>query len=512
MEVKLRKYFNKEVLYLFAMPVFFLLHGYNEIFGLIAIDVLAQLFFKYILITVIIVAISFLIIRDITNAAIFSFYLLCIYFFFGAFHEFLIARVGNNFFSSYSFVLPFIFFTTVLFLVLIKRSKAKLNYLMRYIKVLLVVITCLESGIFFYKLLTNQSHSNNLVDGSTGFTSAIKCDIEKPDIFFLVLDGYTSSECLKEEFNYDNSALDSILISNHFYISNGSKSNYNMTPLSLASTLNLGYLRRGLENTPLSPRFFLQTIETFKRNELVPFLAKQGYDIKNYGCLDMDYAGSSTEPLFQSLSYQAIDNQTFWTSVQKDISFNWRLKNIFTGQFKIPAEYKTAKEYHLFRNQFNFDKLLAELSTSNKAPRFVYVHLMLPHEPFYLNADGTFTSDTSIITQNLDMKTGYLGQVKYCNSLLKKLIPLVESSSNRNRVLIIEGDHGFRDYHSLAKRNDEFKNLNAYYFSDHDYGLLRNNISPVNSFRVVLNKYFCQKFELLKDSSIYLPHGSDIHK
>ncbi|MDQ3277751.1 MAG: hypothetical protein M3Q06_05465, partial [Bacteroidota bacterium] len=52
--------------------------------------------------------------------------------------------------------------------------------------------------------------------------------------------------------------------------------------------------------------------------------------------------------------------------------------------------------------------------------------------------------------------------------------------------------------------NKVFRNLNAYYFSDKDYGMLYDSISPVNTFRVVLNKYFSQSFPLLKDSSFYL--------
>ncbi|HTM92973.1 MAG TPA: hypothetical protein VL095_11165, partial [Flavisolibacter sp.] len=122
----------------------------------------------------------------------------------------------------------------------------------------------------------------------------------------------------------------------------------------------------------------------------------------------------------------------------------------------------------------------------------------------YLDSNGAFVSDTAIILQNLDIKKGYLNQVKYANTLLKSLIPLAAGKSDRDRVVIIEGDHGFRDYNDPSKVDNVFKNLNAYYFSDKDYSLLKEDITPVNSFRVVLNKYFCQSLPLLKDSSIYL--------
>jgi hypothetical protein len=72
-------------------------------------------------------------------------------------------------------------------------------------------------------------------------------------------------------------------------------------------------------------------------------------------------------------------------------------------------------------------------------------------------------------------------------------------------VIILEGDHGYRFYEK-KDRLKEFRNLNAYYFSDRDYRSLSDSISPVNTFRVVLNKYFCNSLPLLKDSSIYLIH------
>ena len=45
--------------------------------------------------------------------------------------------------------------------------------------------------------------------------------------------------------------------------------------------------------------------------------------------------------------------------------------------------------------------------------------------------------------------------------------------------------------------------LNAYYFPDRRYEALYQRISPVNSFRVVLSKYFGAGLDLLPDKSFY---------
>ena len=151
----------------------------------------------------------------------------------------------------------------------------------------------------------------------------------------------------------------------------------------------------------------------------------------------------------------------------------------------------------------NFNDLLKELSATDTAPRFVYTHLMLPHEPFYLKADGSPVSDSAIIKNTVDERSGYIAQVTYSNKLLEQIIRKTEEKSTRPRVIIIEGDHGYRfwDEKNLKK---EFPNLNSYYFSDGDYSALYEGISPVNSFRVIMNKYFCQHMKMVKDSSVYL--------
>ena len=46
------------------------------------------------------------------------------------------------------------------------------------------------------------------------------------------------------------------------------------------------------------------------------------------------------------------------------------------------------------------------------------------------------------------------------------------------------------------------KNLSAYYFPDDTEGLYPT-ITPVNSFRVIFNKYFDQNYPLLDDKALY---------
>ena len=504
MGTRFRMFLDKHLLFLFFIPLFFLLHGINENFGLIPVHSIWKLAEIYFLITAAIIVTSLLIVRKPIKAALFSFYLLSVFFLFGALHDFLKSSIKIKFFISYTFLLLLVVLSTVIFLISLIRRKKDTAPAFRYFNYLVIIFVMLEIGTLIYYVITKKFLDNNLVSKNASVNFKSCSNTKKPDIFFVVFDEYTSSKCLKEEFDYENEEVDSLLNANHFFTSTNSVSNYNITPFSLSSTMNLNYLRGGLEKKVASSRVFLQAMETLKDNRLVKFLRAEGYEIKNYGCFDFAGVPTETIPYFSNLAYSQIDNQTLFSRIKRDIGWNFEIKNIFTGEFQIPESYKKNKAYHLYRNEYNLKGLLNELEVNSDTPRFVYMHLMLPHEPFFFNSDGREVSDTDILLQRIDIKRGYLGQLKYCNGLLKDLIQRVPTSSGNERVVIIEGDHGFRDYNVQVPINKVFMNLNTYYFSDGDYSQLYDGISPVNSFRVVLNKYFCQSLPLLKDSSVYL--------
>jgi hypothetical protein len=54
--------------------------------------------------------------------------------------------------------------------------------------------------------------------------------------------------------------------------------------------------------------------------------------------------------------------------------------------------------------------------------------------------------------------------------------------------------------------------LNAYYFPDGDYSLLYPTITPVNSFRMLFDKYFDAGLARLPDKMIGFPHVFRIYE
>jgi hypothetical protein len=87
--------------------------------------------------------------------------------------------------------------------------------------------------------------------------------------------------------------------------------------------------------------------------------------------------------------------------------------------------------------------------------------------------------------------------LKYIASRLPQIVSDIISRSKNPPVIIIQGDHGFKAWDNPK---DRLSILNAYYLPGTDSNkLLYQSITPVNTFRVVLDTYFGGKFGLLQD-------------
>jgi hypothetical protein len=133
--------------------------------------------------------------------------------------------------------------------------------------------------------------------------------------------------------------------------------------------------------------------------------------------------------------------------------------------------------------------------------KFVYFHVLAPHDPFVFAPDGSYLySPNSNEVAGSDIP-GYPNGVAYLNSRLGEIVRQILADSKTPPVIIIQGDHGWDPrYRSQI--------LNAFYLPDGGSEDIYNTITPVNSFRLVLDRYFGASFELLPDQS-YFSMGSD---
>ena len=164
--------------------------------------------------------------------------------------------------------------------------------------------------------------------------------------------------------------------------------------------------------------------------------------------------------------------------------------------------------------------------TAMEEPTFVLAHVLVPHPPFVLDENGDSRNLREINARrffsyadglNLDVgldlegyREGYRAQLRFLNKRLEQIVDQIISRSEQPPVIILQGDHGPSSLLDDKLSNPDPENLrermrifNAYFFPNVDDGTLYNEITPVNTFRVLLNQYFDANFELAGDISYF---------
>jgi hypothetical protein len=147
--------------------------------------------------------------------------------------------------------------------------------------------------------------------------------------------------------------------------------------------------------------------------------------------------------------------------------------------------------------------------------------MLCPHPPFFFGEDGEDVSQRYI---QFDLTGGgringrfqfpdefrraYRDQSAYITREIENTIDQLLAASPQPPIIIVQSDHGselYLDRESVSHSDvtERMSILNAYYFPDGRYHELYQSISPVNSFRVVLNTFFGASLELLPDKSYF---------
>jgi hypothetical protein len=327
-----------------------------------------------------------------------------------------------------------------------------------------------------------------------------------PDIYYIVLDGYPSTLFQKEKTGILVNQLDIDLKQNGFHLLSNSRSNYNYTAFSSESVIKMNYLE-GVHNYAMpEPEHYSNTVIGIKSAQIFKLLEKKGYEIFNYSIFDLPRRPSiSKEKLFFVTTPGIIFRHTLWNRIKWEV-----LPAIFPSFVKIlessqRTDFRKNKNKLKQFNQVVFDSLSQIIATENIKPKFVYAHLEMPHSPYIFDSAGKEFPDSMLLsTNNLTKRNMFKSYISYVNKKTTVLTNSILNGTNHQAIIIIQSDHGCRDSEITTNKDDAFRNYSAFYFPDRDYSMLYDSMSNINTFRVVLNKYFGQKLPLLKDSSIYL--------
>jgi len=420
--------------------------------------------------------------------------------------------VGGKLVGTNNFLIPawtVVFLMGVALVFLLPKNIEKLTKILNVVAVCFVVM-CLGSIAFKYDKVTNINEKIAEIDPAAGFPELSDIPSELPDVYYIILDQRVRSDILKEFLGYDDSAFLTQLADRGFFVADKSNSNYMETRRSISSTLYCMYLNELVGHISKQSITGSMLKVLIQSNQVFELFRKCGYTMVSFGNryvpveirnVDIFYPnGSSSGPLLDEYTNELVSN------------------TVITDVFGFFAGRQTIKSYQ--EGVLNTFEKLGE-TAKLQSPHFVYCHIISPHQPYIFDENGVIVQPDKpfrwygvggMPTEERNQK--YLAQLKFINKKTIEALDNILANSEKPPVIILQADHGvqwkFGKEREIHDSRTYFAILNAYYFPDSDYSQLYESISSVNTFRVILNKYFGANFKLLEDRNYFNPFGQPV--
>ena len=490
------------VLFPFLLPVFFVLHIARYFFGMVPPVSILQMVGIYLLLSGGLYFLFRLILRRPGEAGLAAFLLVglmlywtaTIHFIAGLLH--VTAAISN---------IPFLVAVYALIIVLAcwlyrKLAEATRRLVIFYLNTLFVLLILLEGGYLGYNTIRLYGEALKIAEGNEPFLD--RQAKGGGNIYLLLFDEYASSASLKEDWGFDNSAMDSFLKSRGFFINADSRSNYNLTLFSMASLLQMEYVQGpAAEVTVVRRPDNQRCIAAIEDSRVVQVLGKAGYALRNYSIFDV--AGQPKQELTDFIidKTKLITVNTFFNLLQRDylpyLRYRQQLKK--DPAYREPAFYRT-DEY----NNEGVRTVLKEAMLKDTSPKFVYVHFMMPHSDFYYDANDQLMSAARIRSISDAEAPRYYGyNVQHANEKLRQMVDTIQRHDPAATIIVL-GDHGYRLHNDEGPHPEHFRNMSAIFFPDRNYSSIPDSLTNVNVFRVVLNKVCGTDYPMLGNREFVL--------
>jgi hypothetical protein len=296
----------------------------------------------------------------------------------------------------------------------------------------------------------------------------------RPDVYYIILDSYTSSESLRRFWQFDNADFEKFLADRGFCVASKSRTPYLATGPSIASSLNMSFLG----NKKLSAREIFSLIDS---STVAGFFEAQGYKMINLSLFDV-----RGTPKFYGHDFFAYTESGSFLMYCFKRTLITRLKDELSKS-------STFSQINLrIRNQ-----LLTQARSSQHSAEFVYAHFMLPHAPFVFDSTGKVLNVFQM--KGARDKSGYLDQVLYANKMIEEIVDTILAKSGGLAVIVIQGDHGSRYLSEEGSGEEAHSIMNAYHMPSNKRVSLSQSTGPANSFRIIINECFGGNLDLLDD-------------
>ncbi len=490
---RMGNFIKTKPLFLLLFPIFFVFHGFTVYYDSVPVGQSLLLTLQYIGISILIAGLLWFLYRDITKASVATLLIIAFHFFFGNIFDFLKDHFSQTI-LRYRYMIPFCIFLFLFLFIWLKKRKKSLFMFTFYLNILLAILIIVDVGSLITKIPAAKEKKAFHPEAG-GFTICDTCG--KPDIFFIIPDQYAGYTALKDVFDFDNADFENELKARKFYIAKKSISNYNFTPFSVASTLNMDLLSLKIGKQDYSTVGY--SYEVIRNSRVLKFLSNTGYRFYNCSIFDFDDQPAHKYSAFLPYGIKLVTAQTFATRMADDFR-----QDIVDGKLGLKKLQQKIAYDNLHFNDEIMD-LTAKISAEKiNQPKFVYTHLMMPHYPYYFDSKGNPMPIEKLGGLNKVNANDYVEYLQYGNKRLLELIDNILTASVSPPIIIVLSDHGFRHPEKKVDPAYDFINLNAVYFPDGNYSQFYDGISNVNQFRLIFNQYFGQRLPMLKDSTTSL--------
>lgn len=322
---------------------------------------------------------------------------------------------------------------------------------------------------------------------------------EAPDIYLILLDGHPRWDTL-ERWGADGRGFLRDLGALGLRPALASRSNYNVTALSVASMLDL----RSITAADAKPnrgfrQEFRDAFGTITRGRALDLLHAAGYETMT---IPMGYGPVEARGVDRFLSdgrIQDFEQQLITETVLRDI---------------VPSQLQS---YLVEQRRVRLDDALGSLRALARDrpdhPRFVLAHLALPHLPPAFTSDGASAdgwtcpgqvcvADTLGWSRPIDDRiAGILGNVAQIDRDVLNVVRSIQADSERPPAIVVFSDHGARI--DPDDRAEMFRNLFAASTPGHP-DLFPDDVSLVEVLPTLLETYAGTSIPTPDDSAYWL--------
>lgn len=400
--------------------------------------------------------------------------------------------------------------------VLLFRDRPSIAYpiarTMNMASVLLVLLAVLQIGQVLFTGRLQQAPDERFLRNFVGLDERIsqaranKEAAGLPDIYFVILDEYPRHASPE---SFDNSEFVEALERRGFFVDPHARSNFTTSAWSISSILNMNYTDEHIPYAKTQERLY-QIYNAAIDHNLGRIVRALGY---KYVHVSSGWYLTESNPRAEMVVSFGPRGQITTGSTTEDPCVTERvlsLSNRFTDGFlettaarrvwtSDPRPQKHPCTYHWSHPDQTLEAIeFMKNSASISGPKFVFAHLIKPHGPYSFDRHGNIAP----VPQGWDdehdptVPGAFYGQLIWLNGRMLEVIDGILEGYDEPPIVVIVGDHGFERSDDSLIANDI---LAAYLLPDDGANSIYPGMTLVNSFRVILNRYFDLELEILRD-------------